>query len=427
MPARITDRQTDVVTIEIQVPLSRSMLDTEAAIQQSLNEAGVLASQTALQHFDSDGSPLRMGSTLWYSKGQQPCTYQTPYGETVVARHVYQTAAGGATFCPLERDARIVLKSTPRFAQQVSNKYAEMAGKRVVADLSRNHGRRVSLGLVQNLADVVAGVAQAKEESWHYTLPKQEAEVTTVAVGVDGTCILQVDDGGRQVMVGTVSLYDGKGERLQTIYLAAPPQYGKEQFFHRLDREVAHVKHLYPQVVYTAVADGAVDHWSYLRRHTSSQCIDFYHAVSYVQRVGKVLWSGECSGRQVWVDGWCHRLKHEVGAADHFLQELTVLAQSACGESVPEELHAAVSYFGNHKEQMAYAERLSASLPIGSGVTESACKTLVKMRLCRSGARWKSRGVGVVLSLRSLVYSADRWEQFWAKVDQYGFPVEMAA
>jgi len=55
------------------------MLETEAAIQQALNEAGVLATHAALQHFDTDGSPLQRGDTLWYSKGQQPCTYQTPY------------------------------------------------------------------------------------------------------------------------------------------------------------------------------------------------------------------------------------------------------------------------------------------------------------------------------------------------------------
>src|SRR5512144_3155329 len=95
MPAQIMDRQPDTLTLQIQVPLSRSMLDTEAAIQQALNEAGALATAAALEHFDTDGSPLRLGDTLWYSKGQQPCTYQTPYGETAVVRHVYQTAAGG--------------------------------------------------------------------------------------------------------------------------------------------------------------------------------------------------------------------------------------------------------------------------------------------------------------------------------------------
>ncbi len=427
MPAQISDHQPDTVTIQIQVPLSRSMLDTEAAIQQALNEAGVLATHVALGQFDTDGSPLQLGDTLWYSKGQQPCTYQTPYGETVVRRHVYQTAAGGATFCPLERAARIVLKSTPRFAQQVSNKYAEMAGGRVVADLARNHGRAVSLAFVQDLSGVVAGVVQAKEESWQYATPPLDAAVRTVGLGIDGTCILQVDDGGRQVMVGTLSLYDGQGERLHTIYLAAPPEYGKEQFLRRLEGEIARVKARYPRARYTGIADGAADYWPYLERHTSSQCIDFQHAVSYVQRAAKAACPRRLAEREEWVEQWCHRLKHEVGAVRRLGQALGRLQRAGVPEAYREDLEAARTYFRNHQHQMGYAEREAAHLPIGSGVTEAACKTLVKMRLGRSGAKWTTEGAGVVLSLRALSYTAGRWEQFWAKVDQYGFPVEMAA
>ena len=62
------------------------------------------------------------------------------------------------------------------------------------------------------------------------------------------------------------------------------------------------------------------------------------------------------------------------------------------------------------------------ALPIGSGVTEAACKTLVKQRLCSSGMKWKDRGARVVLSLRSLVLTEGRWEQFWNKVGHYGIP-----
>ena len=68
MPAMIIDRQQDSVTIQIQVSLSRSMLDTEVALQQTLNEAGVLATSAALQYFDTEGTPLQMGETLWYSR-----------------------------------------------------------------------------------------------------------------------------------------------------------------------------------------------------------------------------------------------------------------------------------------------------------------------------------------------------------------------
>jgi hypothetical protein len=427
MPAVVIDRHSDTVTIQIQVSLSRSMLDTEAVIQEALNEAGVLATHAALQHFDPDGAPLQLGGSLWYSKGQLPCTYQTPYGATVVERHVYQTAQGGATFCPLERDARIVLTSTPRFAQQVSDKYAEMAGGRVVRDLAGNHGRAVSLAFVQDLAGVVAAAVQAKEETWQYATPPLDVPVQTVSLGVDGTCILQVDEGGREVMVGTVSLYDHQGERLHTLYLAAPPEYGKEQFFQRLDREIARIKERYPRAQYTGVADGAADNWTYLEQHTTSQCIDFQHAVSYVRRAAKAACPRHLAEREQWVEDWCHRLKHERGAAGRLWTALQALAAGDVAESHRGDLEAALTYFTNHRRQMKYAERMAQHLPIGSGVTEAACKTLVKMRMCRSGAKWTTAGAGIVLSLRALSYSAGRWEQFWAKIDQYGFPINNAA
>src|SRR5947209_3698016 len=227
MSATLIERQENSVTIQVTVPLTRSMLDTEEAIQQALNQAGVLATAEALKQFDTDGSPLEMGCTRWTSKGQEPKAYQAPYGEVSVARHVYQTGEGGATFCPLERDARIILTSTPRFAKQVSNKYAEMPGARVVRDLADNHGRQTTLSFVQDLAAAVGGVVQAKEEDWHYATPKLKEPVTTIGVGLDGTCLLLVEDGHRQAMVGTVSLYDAQGERLHTLYLAATPEYGK--------------------------------------------------------------------------------------------------------------------------------------------------------------------------------------------------------
>jgi hypothetical protein len=105
MLARVVAVQGSQVKIELTVPLSRSMLETEAAIQEALNAAGCLASREALRHFDTDGGPIRIGPEIWRTKGQQPKCDQTPDGEVVGERHVYQRSGGGATFCPLERDA----------------------------------------------------------------------------------------------------------------------------------------------------------------------------------------------------------------------------------------------------------------------------------------------------------------------------------
>ena len=70
---------------------------------------------------------------------------------------------------------------------------------------------------------------------------------------------------------------------------------------------------------------------------------------------------------------------------------------------------------------MNYAWAIERNLPIGSGVTEAGCKVIVKGRLCGSGMQWKDIGAGVVLSLRTLSYTKGRWEQFWSKINQYGF------
>jgi hypothetical protein len=427
MSATIIERQENAVTIQITVPLTRSMLDTEEAIQRALNQAGILATAEALKQFDTDGSPLVLGSTRWTSKGQEPKTYQTPYGEALVERHVYQTGEGGVTFCPLERDARIILTSTPRFAMQISHKYGEGSAPRVLKDLAANHGRVVSLSLVQDTAAAVAAVVQIKEEQWHYATPKLTEPITTIGVGVDGTCMLVVDDGKRQAMVGTISLFDKEGERRHTIYVAATPQYGKEIFYQRMTREIEHVMELYPQAHRTGVADGAEDNWTFLRQYTSDECVDFHHATAYLYWVAKAVHPRSPAARKEWLDNSCHQLKHEKGYAKKVLAEMNSLSEEGLSEITREELHKAKTYFSNHHEQMKYAERREANLPIGSGVTEAACKTIIKMRMCRGGAKWKDDGAAGVLSLRTLLYTAGRWEQFWAKVDRYGFPIAIAA
>ena len=80
----------------------------------------------------------------------------------------------------------------------------------------------------------MATIAEAKDDHWKYAEPELPASVATVGLGIDGTCMLFCEDGFRQAMVGTISLYDDTGERLHTVYLGAPPEYGKEQFYERM-------------------------------------------------------------------------------------------------------------------------------------------------------------------------------------------------
>ena len=88
-----------------------------------------------------------------------------------------------------------------------------------------------------------------------------------------------------------------------------------------------------------------------------------------------------------------------------------------------EELTASITYFENHRSKMRYAQNQNQNLPIGSGVTEASCKTLIKQRLCNSGMRWKEKGAASVISLRSMAHTNCRWDQFWGKIDQYGYAI----
>jgi hypothetical protein len=423
--AAIVARSETSFTVQVEIPYGSSMLDFEQAIQDRLNQAGVVATQEALQRFDTDGSPIVIGSVKFTSKGQLPKEYQTPYGVATISRHVYQSPQGGKTYCPLDRDARIVTSSTPRFAKMIAHKYAEFGSGRVILDLEENHGRKVARSFVQNVADAVAAVALAKEEAWNYALPEMEHPVTTVTLGLDGTCLLMCEDGWREAMVGTIGFYDRAGERQHTIYMAATPEHGKATFLDRMDREVARVKALYPDARYVGIADGATGNWDFLEPRTEVQIVDFWHAAEYLSDAADVLFSGRPATKEGWLEDHCHTLKHEPGAAGAIVKELKKLATTNRKANGHADVEKAITYFSNQRKggRMDYAAWIEEGLPIGSGVTEAACKVLVKQRLCGSGMKWKEPGAAAVLSVRCLTYTVERWSQFWNKIDRYGFPV----
>jgi hypothetical protein len=235
--------------------------------------------------------------------------------------------------------------------------------------------------------------------------------------------MLLCEEGYRQAMVGTISLYDRDGERLHTIYLGATPEYGQATFLERMEREIAHVKHLYPRAIYVGIADGAPSNWEFLHQHTRVQVLDFYHAAEYLAEVAQAAYPRSPTKRAEWLETHCHELKYISGATALILGEMEELAQHPLSEALQEKLQRAITYFSNHQHQMDYAHYRARLFPISSGVTEAACKTLVKQRLCCSGMKWKERGASIVLSLRALVLTQAHWDQFWGKIDQYGFPI----
>jgi hypothetical protein len=221
----------------------------------------------------------------------------------------------------------------------------------------------------------------AKEEDWEYALPELEEPVATITIGMDGTCLLMCEDGWRETMVGTLGFYDEAGERQHTIYLGATPEYGKATFLDRMGREVERVKSAFPQARYIGLADGAKGNWEFLERHTETQVIDFWHAAEYLSDAADVLFARTPAAKKAWLTSCCHRLKHEAGAARQLIGDLKRLAAEKGVPADQAAIAAAQTYFTNQSRRgrMDYAPLVEASIPIGSGVTEAACKVLARI------------------------------------------------
>jgi hypothetical protein len=64
-------------------------------------------------------------------------------------------------------------------------------------------------------------------------------------------------------------------------------------------------------------------------------------------------------------------------------------------------------------------------LPIGSGVTESAAKTVIGQRTKRSGQHWSEPGLRGVLCLRA-IHQSHRLPAFWVQFAR-GYKAEIMA
>jgi hypothetical protein len=138
--------------------------------------------------------------------------------------------------------------------------------------------------------------------------------------------------------------------------------------------------------------------------------LDFYHAAEYLGDLARALYPGDDEAREGWLDGWCHRLKHEGGPAVlAALQGLEIRGRAA--KEVRSEV---VRYFTNQAHRMDYPVYVAKGWAIGSGPVEAACKTVVGQRMKGSGMRWGADGADSLCHLRALFKSGDRqWDAFW--------------
>lgn len=60
--ALIKEKTESYIKIEIKIPYTRSMIESEELVQTGLNAGGLLASEEIISTFDTDGSNIKIGN-----------------------------------------------------------------------------------------------------------------------------------------------------------------------------------------------------------------------------------------------------------------------------------------------------------------------------------------------------------------------------
>jgi hypothetical protein len=228
----------------------------------------------------------------------------------------------------------------------------------------------------------------------------------------------------RMAYVGTVSFHDADGRELATRHYSAGAHDSPTD---RLVRPmVADLRRALQQDATLAVGivqDGAPELWTLLSDAVRAeplvthcyQAIDRYHLNEHLGEVLRALGLTEAARRERLA-----RWNDSLDQHDTAIYRIRAWVRARYAELVAQRDHARLAliqphltYLENNAGLMRYARLRAVGLPVGSGVTEGACQSAVKMRTNGSGQRWRPHGLTAVLTVRAM-HLSERLPRFWA-------------
>ncbi|QEG29551.1 hypothetical protein GobsT_43480 [Gemmata obscuriglobus] len=133
--------------------------------------------------------------------------------------------------------------------------------------------------------------------------------------------------------------------------------------------------------------------------------IDFYLALERVWAMAGALFGEGTAAARSWARKMGRLLKRPNGPFRVLHSAAAVRAARVLSPGRKKEYEAAYRYIRARTRWMQYHEYKGWHVPLGSGITEAACKTVFTQRLKLSGMRWTKAGAQVILSLRVVLLS----------------------
>jgi hypothetical protein len=419
----------------------------ETRLQESLREFGRIIIEWTFNHLEPHDrrelpGQIESGGTWYRRRSKTPNrSVATLFGTITLWRALYQDVHGvEPSIFPLE--IRLGLeagRATPALAERAARAAVASPQAAVLAALRDDQGVRWSAATLRAVvAAVAAGMEVRCQEaqaarllSWLEQADRSSGPRKPVlAVGRDGLMLpIRGQACYREGATATVSVYDRAGRRLGTVYLGRMPEPGQGTLSGRLTALIEAVLRAWagplPRLAY--VTDGGALQTRYYRRvlrrmsdprHPGRRLrwqwvVDYYHASGYVTQLAEALFSDAREGAS-WARKMGRWLKEKPRGIYRVLHSAAAIRRRRIIVSAAkrEQYRTAYAYLRKRMRWLDYSGYRRDHLPIGSGVTEAACKTVFTQRMKRSGMTWNGESGQWIVELR-VIHLSGVWSEVY--------------
>lgn len=357
----------------------------------------------------------------------------TLFGGITLWRRGYRDCDGneGSIF-PLEMFLGLAVGVSPGLVDWLGRRLAEAGASqgRVLELLRQECGVRMGVkrlrGCLEHLSSQLSELRQDQQVA-HLLETLAIADKSrgncrpVLAVGRDGITLRGYWNGCFSVATAaTVSVYDRAGKRLTTSYLAYAPEPGQATMDQMLTSLLTDVLQQWeeplPQLAY--ITDSGDHETSYYEdvlsrmlhprtdeRLAWQRVADFYHVSERVWTMAAALFPDDTRAAH----GWAHRmlkaLKKPSGASRLLHSAASLFHRRDLTKARAKDFWKAYRYLQQRTRFLRYHDYQARHIPLGSGVTEAACKTIFTQRLKLSGMSWTNTGANNILTLRTILLS----------------------
>lgn len=364
-------------------------------------------------------------------------TYYCLSGCVRVKRSVYRRSSE-PVICPMEiRSGMLKKKYTPLAVQCCASLVQALPARKVTRNIDHLGVLPYSASTLARVTDALGEQLEEDREEFEDALMKRleiPSSAHSVCVQIDRVSILfdespdladvmdietfmeenpdlahLIDDRKlhelkfRMAYCASISFHDQEGETITTHRYGRVP-YGASIWILReqIRSDIDHIIKLRPDLQLVLISDGSHELQNILDEEFdhidgSIRCVDFWHLA---QKIGKALSSRYDNASKA--ADILERWKMELIYDEEGVQKIRNRIYSWGMRTSCDKIDAAITYIDNNIENMNYAEMYRSNLPIGSGIIEATCKSLIALRFKRNGQRWRPRSAQALLGLRAV-------------------------